>query len=357
MGVLYTLAKTLFFQFNPSESLSYVLIVISVVSSALEVVLWNVKFWQIKSSLSKQQHPSKSPQSKPNKENSRLLSENPKGNKDRSYSSNSLSMRINGEEDPLNDLEANSQFAESDFHSVGELSDDFDLEEDEGFGTPRGSFRAPKSHLPPLEYSHEERELINRLRESFRMFPDDKIHRFMVARKFDYDRTYEMLEKHRLWRQENGVDDVTFHHSLMPIRGFEAFADSNAEENNADLANVFHHNGLSLHKLTRTGQPLMIFPIGNSDARGTANTSSKAIIERLAVEAAELFSKVLFPEAEQRTGYRVSSIAAIMDLGALGMRQFYLPALFLFTGMVVLFEENYPESLAVVCVINAPGIL
>ena len=166
-----------------------------------------------------------------------------------------------------------------------------------------------------------------------------------------------MLENHKEWRSHNAVDDIQFPTPPMPMRGFESFPDGNVESATLELRTIFELNGLSLHKHTRAGQPLMIFPIGNSDAKGTAARSSKQAIEGLAVHAAEFFGRVLFPELERRTGSRVSSVAAIMDLGALGLRQFYAPALFLFTGMITLFEENYPESLAMVCVINAPSVL
>ena len=166
-----------------------------------------------------------------------------------------------------------------------------------------------------------------------------------------------MMENHKEWRAHNSVDEIEFTAPMMPIRGFEFFPDQNVESASPELQTIFELNGLSLHKHTRAGQPLVIFPIGNSDAKMTATRSSKQAIEGLAVLAAEFFGRVLFPELERRTGSRVSSVAAIMDLGALGLRQFYAPALFLFTGMITLFEENYPESLAMVCVINAPSVL
>ena len=84
-------------------------------------------------------------------------------------------MQINDTEEG----ESQRRFSESEFHSAEEIEDDSDEEKSSG-----------RSEKFKAVYQPMDRELIDRLKESFPEFPDDKIFRFMVARKFDYVRPF-----------------------------------------------------------------------------------------------------------------------------------------------------------------------
>jgi len=144
---------------------------------------------------------------------------------------------------------------------------------------------------------------------------------------------------------------------ILPIRGFESFPDGMASEAPDNYKKIFYHNGFSLHKVGRNFQPLLIYPVGNADAKGSASNFTRADVDEFAIHQAELFARVLLPECSARCNKHLHSVVAILDLKLLGLRQFYVPALLLLTGLIKIFELHYPESISVISIINAPGIL
>jgi len=246
------------------------------------------------------------------------------------------------------------------FKSAEEPTEDEDEGAFQDWTDPQGenSLQAdiPESPKTVVNYTPEQRQMIDRLKQDFPEFADDKIFRFMIARQMNYDNTWLMLNNHRKWREQNKIESLDLSKPPVAVRGFISFPDGNAEDVSPELKNLYYHNGMVLHKTTKNGNPLVIFPIGYSDAKGTALTSTREIVEYTTIINSEFFLQVVGPEIEEVLGKKISQISAIIDLGGLGLRQFYMPALLLFNGMVKLNEDNYPESLGTICVINAPTI-
>lgn len=79
-------------------------------------------------------------------------------------------------------------------------------------------------------------------------------------------------------------------------------------------------------------------------------------VEKTAIFVVEYVLQVMAPELEKRTGKEVAKMSMVMDLEGLGIRQLYAPALSYLTHMIQIAEANYPESVGIICIINAPSI-
>jgi len=151
---------------------------------------------------------------------------------------------------------------------------------------------------------------------------------------------------------------VFFFFLIQTLHSGFSYPDGNGTDNEHwSVQRLLKYNGCVLHKWTRDGLPLVIFPLGLSDAKGTAVNNSREDIENGVIVAAEFVGRALIPEMETRIGKRsTAALAFIVDLNGLGLRQFYMPALMLFNGFMSLAHEHYPETLGVVYLINVPTI-
>jgi len=166
-NVIFTLIKTIVYQFEPSQPLAYAMVVVSILAVALEILLWKALLKRktlTSSNGNKGEHLWRPTDYHTGDQNHNYAYKSPRGN-------SGEPLRINAEDD------RRSMISESEFHSADEISDS-EFEESQR----KGSIRRPPTH----HIDGNDQILVDRLKEAFPEFPEEKLHRFLQFRKLDY---------------------------------------------------------------------------------------------------------------------------------------------------------------------------
>jgi hypothetical protein len=166
--------------------------------------------------------------------------------------------------------------------------------------------------------------------------------RFSVARRFDATATLVMMRTHIKWRIDNNVDNVLLD-NVVPVRGFESCRDNNAMHNSFGKA-LSTCVGCSLHRFSKSGQPVLYLHAGYVDCAGFSACFSNDAVRDLGVAYLEYCVRVLMPEGRRRPGADPHNTVGmlVIDVTNLGLRQFHMPTLLSLKAFFNVVLENYP---------------
>ncbi|XP_033747667.1 SEC14-like protein 2 isoform X2 [Pecten maximus] len=159
--------------------------------------------------------------------------------------------------------------------------------------------------------------------------------RWLKARKFDLNKSEEMLRNSFSWREKNNVDTI--------LEDFES----------PEVLKKYFTGGTS--GFDKEGCPIWVDPLGRLDFKGlmTSVKQRDMLLHKLC--DLERFSKVMVDQS-RKLGRVIDKETIIYDMEKVGMRHLWKPGIDTFNQFVTLVEDNYPERLKFIFIINAPKI-
>ncbi|XP_052073554.1 SEC14-like protein 2 [Mytilus californianus] len=160
--------------------------------------------------------------------------------------------------------------------------------------------------------------------------------RWLRARNFDLKKSEIMFRNHIEWRKKVSADKIL------------------QDYTEPEVLKKFFTGGL--HGFSKDGCPIWIDPFGNIDLKGLLRSAKKSDAVLSKVYILEKLYNVTFKEQTQKVGTRVDQVVVIYDLENCSRRHLWKPGLDCFCEIVSMVEDNYPETLRIAFVINAPRI-
>lgn len=127
--------------------------------------------------------------------------------------------------------------------------------------------------------------------------------------------------------------------------GYKDFSEKN---------DVITHYPQYYHKTDRIGRPIYIEELGNLQTSKLREFTTEERMLRFHVAEWELMNKSRFPAASVAAGRQVFTSYTLLDLKGLSMRQFDKFARSFVSKAIAIDQDNYPEHLGSMFIINAP---
>ncbi|CAL1534398.1 unnamed protein product [Lymnaea stagnalis] len=148
--------------------------------------------------------------------------------------------------------------------------------------------------------------------------------RWLRARNFDLKKAEAMLRNHIKWREQNNVDTI--------LQDFEI----------PEVMKRYYTGGL--FGQDKDGALVWIDPNGYIDMKGILMSMRKQEVIKSKIWLLEEIYR-LFELKSKEQGRRVDQIIIIFDLENFGMKHLWKPGVDIFTEIVAIFEDHYPETL------------
>ncbi|XP_064434748.1 SEC14-like protein 4 isoform X1 [Mirounga angustirostris] len=157
--------------------------------------------------------------------------------------------------------------------------------------------------------------------------------RWLRARKFDLQKSEDMLRKHMEFRKQQDLDNIL---SWQP----------------SEVIQLYDSGGLSGYDYE--GCPVWFDIIGTLDPKGLLLSASKQELIRKRIRVCEL----LLQECElqsQKLGRKIETVLMVFDMEGLSLKHLWKPAVEVYQQFFAILEANYPETLKNLIVIRAQG--
>lgn len=162
--------------------------------------------------------------------------------------------------------------------------------------------------------------------------------RFLRARNYEFDKAMKMWLDTLQWRQEYDVDTI-----------LDSF--------------VFHEREQFLmaypqgyHKTDKLGRPIYIQLLGKIDIATLKQITTEERMIKFHIQEYERCGKVIMPICSKLAGHQIDQTFGIMDVKGVGMSHLSGEVKRLMTTMTKYDQDNYPEMLGRICIINAPMV-
>ncbi|XP_059611478.1 protein real-time isoform X2 [Phlebotomus argentipes] len=166
--------------------------------------------------------------------------------------------------------------------------------------------------------------------------PDHQmICRFLRARDFNVEKSYQMLQDSLKWRQENDIDHILQLYKAPPV--------------------VTKHFPGGWHHRDKDGRPLYVLRLGHMDVKGLLKSIGEEGLLRLTLHICEEGLQ-LMRDSTKELEKPVSTWCLLVDLEGLSMRHLWRPGVKALLNIIETVEKNYPETMGRVLIVRAPRV-
>ncbi|XP_024365554.1 phosphatidylinositol/phosphatidylcholine transfer protein SFH12 isoform X1 [Physcomitrium patens] len=162
--------------------------------------------------------------------------------------------------------------------------------------------------------------------------------RFLKARKYDVKKTIEMWRNMLAWRKDFRTDTIIEDFLFTEI----------------DTVRRFYPQGH--HGVDKEGRPVYIERIGKIQAQSLLEVTTLERYLKFHVQEFEKLLNLKFPACSVAANRHIDTTTTILDVSGVGLKNFSKPARDLILAIQKVDNDNYPETLAGLFIVNAgPG--
>lgn len=160
--------------------------------------------------------------------------------------------------------------------------------------------------------------------------------KWLRARKFELNDAEKMLREHIAWRKKHEVDTILEDYEVPEL--FRKYFPGGFLECSPDK------------------RPVIISPVGNTDFKGMLEAAPRADMVRYCVYLFETLEDIKRRLSLQHTR-RIETMYVVVDMEGFSFWQLSsLEVVSAITEMIRVYEDNYPEVLQEVFIVNAPSL-
>lgn len=159
--------------------------------------------------------------------------------------------------------------------------------------------------------------------------------RFLRARDFSVDKSFQMLQESLKWRQDNNIDQMLSEYKPSAV-----------------ITKYFLG---SWHQSDKQNCPIYILRLGHMDVKGLLKSIGEEVLLKHALHICEEGLQ-LIEQATTKSGKAVTNWSLLCDLEGLSMRHLWRPGIKALLNIIETVEKNYPETLGRVFIVRAPRV-